>query len=142
MESCAKEIYSWMACNKIKLNHDKTEFLVIHAKHRTRPPIVGITITDVSITSTLSARNIGVAFNDVIDLEQHVNSICRAAFFHISNLSKIRNCLTQEDTETLVHAFITFITGKAHYKYIYNNKLRLYLYKVARNSHRLINLWP
>ena len=39
MEACAKEIYAWMACNKLKLNRDdKTEFLVIHAKHRPRPP--------------------------------------------------------------------------------------------------------
>ena len=42
-----------------------------------------------------------------MDLEQHVNSICRAGFFHVRNLSKIRNCLTQKDTKTLVHAFIT-----------------------------------
>ena len=26
MEACAKEIYVWMAYNKLKLNRDKTEF--------------------------------------------------------------------------------------------------------------------
>ena len=80
---------------------------MIHAKHRPRPPIDSVTIADVRITSTLSARNIGVAFNDVMDLEQPVNNICEAAFFRIRNLSKIRNCLPQKDTETVVHAFIT-----------------------------------
>jgi len=33
MEACAKEIYAWMECNKLKLYHDRTEFLVIHVKH-------------------------------------------------------------------------------------------------------------
>ena len=75
MEVSAKEIYAWMACNKLKLNRDKTEFLVIHAKHRPHTPIDSITITDVRVTSTLSARNLGVTFNDVMDLEQHVNNI-------------------------------------------------------------------
>ena len=28
MEACAKKIYAWMACNKLKLNRDKTDFLV------------------------------------------------------------------------------------------------------------------
>ena len=107
IEACAKGIFARMACNKLKLKRDKTEFLVIDAKHRPRAPIDSITITDVRITSTLSTINIGVTFNDVMDLEQHGNSICKTAFFHIRNLSKIRNCLTQKDTERLVHTFIT-----------------------------------
>jgi len=64
MEACAEEIYAWMACNKLKLNHDKTEFLVIHAKHRPRPPLCDIKIADVRAVPTESARNIGVMFND------------------------------------------------------------------------------
>ena len=39
--------------------------------------------------------------------EHQVQNICKAAFFHIRNLSKIRKCLTQKDTETLVHGFVT-----------------------------------
>ena len=65
MEACANEIYmyAWMACNKLKLNCDKTEFLVIHVKHRLRPPIC------VRVVPTKSARNIGVMFNDVMNHE-------------------------------------------------------------------------
>ena len=107
MEACAKEIYAWMACNKLKLNRDKTDFLVIHAKHRPRPPICDIKIADVRVVPTESARNIGVMFNDVMNHEHQVQYICKVAFFHIRNLAKIRKCLTQKDTETLVHAFVT-----------------------------------
>ena len=46
-------------------------------------------------------------FNDVMNHEHQVQYICKVAFFHIRNLSKIRKCLTQKDTETLVHAFVT-----------------------------------
>ena len=46
-------------------------------------------------------------FNDVMSHEHQVQNICKVAFFHIHNLSKIRKCLTQKDTETLVHAFVT-----------------------------------
>ena len=57
MEACAEEIYAWMASNKLKLNRDKTEILVIHAKHRLRPPISDIKITVVRVAaSTASAK--------------------------------------------------------------------------------------
>ena len=58
MEACAKEIYAWMACNKLKLNRDKTEFLVIHAKHRPRPPICDIKIADVLRLSWILEKKI------------------------------------------------------------------------------------
>ena len=69
MEACAKEIYAWMACNKLKLNRDKTEFLVIHAKHRPRPAIWDMKIAGVRVVPTEPARNMGVMFNDVMNHE-------------------------------------------------------------------------
>ena len=107
MEACAKAIYAWMACNKLKLNCDKTGFLVIHTKLRLRPPICDIEIADVRIVPIESARNTGVLFNDIMNHEHQVQNICKLAFFPIRNLSKTRKCLTHKDTETLVHAFVT-----------------------------------
>ena len=107
MEACAKAIYASVACNMLKLNRDNTGFLVIHAKHRPRPPIFDIEIACDRVVPNGSARNIGVMFNDVMNHEHQVQNICKLAFFHIRNLSKTRKCLTQKDTETLVHAFVT-----------------------------------
>ena len=53
----AKEIYAWMECNKLRLNHDKTELLVIHAKQRPCPPICDIKIAGFRVLPTESARN-------------------------------------------------------------------------------------
>ena len=39
MEACINEIDAWMIYNKLKLNKDKTELLIIGAQHRTRPTI-------------------------------------------------------------------------------------------------------
>ena len=40
IETCVREIDLWMVCNKLKLNGDKTERLVINASHRPRPVAV------------------------------------------------------------------------------------------------------
>ena len=37
LEPSARDIDKWMLCNKLKLNGDKTEMLIFHAKHRPIP---------------------------------------------------------------------------------------------------------
>ena len=37
----------------------------------------------------------------------HVTATCKSAFFHLRNISKIRNFLTSDTTKTVVHAFVT-----------------------------------
>ena len=107
IEACVSEIDSWMVSNKLKLNRGKTELLVLSARHRPPPSIEYIDVSGERIKPTSSARNIGVIFDEHMSLDKHVTNICKACFFHLRNISKIRDCLSQADTEKLVHAFIT-----------------------------------
>ena len=76
----------------------------LHAKHCPKPPLDSITVGDANVEPTSSARNIGAVFNDTMSFEEHVNELCRTAFFHIRNISRIRPCLSIGSTKTLVHA--------------------------------------
>ena len=107
MEACINEIDAWVIHNKLKLNKDKTELLIIGAQHRTCPTIECIRVADECIYNSNSAKNIGIIFDQYINLEQQVASICKSAYFHMRNIAKIKNCLPRSDAETLVHAFIT-----------------------------------
>ena len=40
-------------------------------------------------------------------VDQHVPNICKACFFHLRNIAKIRDYLSKVDTEILAHAPIT-----------------------------------
>ena len=48
----------------------------------------------------------GVVFDQTLSLEKHVNSVCKAALFHLRNIAKIREYLTVDNTKILVHAFV------------------------------------
>ena len=98
IESCLNDIDAWMLANMLKLNRDKTELLVIGPKHKVNPPI---------IEASSSARNIGVIFDSHVNLEKHVMNTCKMAFYHLRNIARIRNCLSQDDAEKLVRAFIS-----------------------------------
>ena len=40
-------------------------------------------------------------------LVEHVTTICKTCFLHLRNIAKIRDSLSQKDTEILLHAFIS-----------------------------------
>ena len=42
-----------------------------------------------------------------MSLDQHVTNVCKACFFNVRNIAKIRDYLSTADTEILVHALIT-----------------------------------
>ena len=53
-----------------------------------------------------SARNIGAIFEDTMSFEEHVNDLCKTAFYHIRNISRIRPCLGIDSTKTLVQVLV------------------------------------
>ena len=58
---------------------------------------------------TVSIKNVSVVFDSHMKFEGQVSSICtcKASFFHIRNISRIRKYLSVENIKTLVHAFVT-----------------------------------
>ena len=109
LNACLSDIRTWMIKNKLKINDDKTEFLIIastngHSKiSRDNKLKVGTAL----IPPSSSARNLGVIFDDHMNMEDHVTNICRSAHFHLRNIGAIRNFLTDDAAAQLVHSFIT-----------------------------------
>ena len=98
VENCISAICRWMDLNELKLNHDKTEVMLIHSKHRPSPSFQSLCVGDESVAASQSARSLGVIFDE---------HICRSSFYHLRNLSRIRQYFTKESAEVAVHAFVT-----------------------------------
>ena len=96
-----------MTANKLKLNKDKTELIVISSQHRPKPQLDTLTFGSENVFSTNAARNIGVTMDDKINFEKQEASICKSSFYHIRNIAHIRRFLSEESTKALVHAFVT-----------------------------------
>ncbi len=45
-------------------------------------------------------------FDSNLSFESHVSSICKTAFFHLKNISKLRPMLSTSNAEILIHAVI------------------------------------
>ena len=110
MEALICYIKGWharYAKNMLKLNDDKTEMLIIGSKYRQIPQISHFHVGSSVITPAFHVTNLGVIMDSNFTMETHINSIMRAAFFKIREISYYRRFLTHSCTKTLIHAYIT-----------------------------------
>ena len=107
IELCLLDLRNWMTINKLKLNTDKTELAVFCSKFRAKPDLFSIKVGNQIIHPKKSLKNIGAIFDETVSMLPQVNSICKSAFFHIRNISRIRKYLSRTATERLIHAFVT-----------------------------------
>ncbi len=59
-----------------------------------------------NVTSS-TVKNLGVILDSNLSFENHISNVTKTAFFHLRNISKLRNMLSVSDAEKLVHAFMT-----------------------------------
>ncbi len=50
-------------------------------------------------SSSSSVRNLGVLFDSNLSFESHVSSICKTAFLHLKNISKLRPMLSTSNAD-------------------------------------------
>uniref|UniRef100_A0A665ULH4 Reverse transcriptase domain-containing protein n=1 Tax=Echeneis naucrates TaxID=173247 RepID=A0A665ULH4_ECHNA len=108
LQACLEDIKVWMTGNFLLLNSDKTEVIVLGPKHLRK--ILSnhlISLDGITLASSSTVRNLGVIFDQDMSFVPHIKQVSRAAFFHLRNIRKIRNILSQDDAEKLVHAFVT-----------------------------------
>ena len=109
LEMCIRAVRQWMAQNFLKLNDDKTEFLLLTSKHLNGSIAFpsSIRVGDLDVAAVSMARNIGAMFDTHVSLDQHVRSISKSCYFQLHNISQIRKFLTPGATALLVNALVT-----------------------------------
>ena len=92
LEHCIADIRLWMTQNLLKLNDNKTNMIYLalpHCVKSLKTPALQMGAS--SITPNVSVKNLGVIFDQCINMHEHVTSVCRS----------------QEALVTVVHAFVT-----------------------------------
>ncbi len=104
LTECVTNIKDWMTSNFLLLNSDKTEILLIGPKNST-PNLLdyNLQLDGCTVTSS-TVKNLGVILDSNLSFENHISNVTKTAFFHLRNISKLRNMLSVSDAEKLVHA--------------------------------------
>ena len=108
VSACVLALKRWMKKHSLKFNDTKTEVLVVTTPNEiVKDLIPTVEIGNSSIIPTSKVRNLGVQFDSMLNLEHHVNTICRNAYFQIRSIGHIRKYLDTDSAKTITHALVT-----------------------------------
>ena len=94
IQNCIDDIHSWMEHDKLLLNNEKTEFLVIGTRHQlSKVNISSITVGNSAIMKSSVVRNLGSYIDDKLSMNFHINKVSNASFHYLHNIRRIRKQL-------------------------------------------------
>ena len=105
ISACLRDIQSWMDNHHLKLNPGKTELIFFPAL--TSPfSDFSISLGEATVTSSPSARNLGVVMDNRLSLSENITAVTRTCRFFLYNIRRIRPFLTNYSTQLLVQALV------------------------------------
>ena len=109
LKSCLNDIQVWMSENKLKLNPDKTEFIVFGAKDRYKWLNDSFTVNILGncLSPTDVVRNLGVLFDAKFCFTNHVNSVIKSFFISLRDLYRIRRFLAVDTSVVIANALVS-----------------------------------
>ena len=109
LTECLTCIQNWMAGVKLKLNPEKTEFIII-GDRQARESLINKFPTQLlgnSISPTDTVKNLGVIFDSENTFSNHITNMCRACYYHLKDLRRIRKFLSVETAALLANSMIS-----------------------------------
>ena len=94
LNRCLDDVKEWMSTSKLKLNPDKTEFIIFGSK-RQRDKLKACFPIDILGNSLCLAdlvKNLGVWFNSDFSLSKHVQKVCKSCFVKLRDFRHVRRC--------------------------------------------------
>ena len=89
LQNCTTDVKSWMTANKLQLNDNKTEAMIILSNrmsvHSPLPSVIHIGDADVPFVS--SVKNLGVTLDSNLSMSQHISNTCKAAYIQIRHIN-------------------------------------------------------
>ena len=70
------------------------------------PPSLPIKIGDSLMKPDISVKNLGVFFHTSLSMHTHITHLCKLAYFHLFNISSIRQYITKDVTKMIVHSLV------------------------------------
>ena len=106
-QDCILDIKTWMTADKLKLNDDKTELIVIGTRAQLdKISISELSIDHVKVSAVCNVRNLGTWFDNHLSMKTAINKTCQSGLYHLHNIWRIRIFLSFENRKSIVQAIV------------------------------------
>ena len=125
-----------MSAIKLKLNPDKTEFILFCSKKQSERLNVcfPINILGNPLHPTESVRNLGVWFDSDFSFSKHIQNVCKSCFIQLRDFRNVRQFLTQDAAVSVANACVS--SQLDYYNSLFRNlsKFNLHRLQSIQNS--------
>ena len=132
LEKCISEIKDWMTINKLKLNDDKTEVVLINPK-KYDINVSGLKIGDEDILFNERAKNLGVFLDKDLSMNFQISNLSKAIYLEIRRLKHISKFVSESCLKTLAASFILSRLDYCNALYKNLNKNQIYQIQKLQN---------
>ena len=132
LEKCISEIKDWMTTNKLKLNDDKTEVVLINPK-KYDINVSGLKIGDEDILFNERAKNLGVFLDKDLSMNFQISNLSKAIYLEIRRLKHISRFVSESCLKTLAASFILSRLDYCNALYKNLNKNQIYQIQKLQN---------
>ena len=104
---CLMEVRQWMTSNSLKFNDSKTEFIMFGPKKDTEQLCsTSLTLGDTDVPISTCVKSIGAHLDSELKMDTQISAVCRAAWFYLHQISKIRRYLNDDQLKTVIQAHV------------------------------------
>ena len=108
IQSCIRDLQNWMLMDKLKLNPEKTEFLIRGTRQQLEKVITShLVVGESRICPSTKVKNLGSWFDPNLNMISHINNICSSSFYNLYNIRRIGKYLSHQSAISLIHGLIT-----------------------------------
>ena len=107
IKKCIEEIGIWMTQNLLKLNSDKTEFILFGTQQQlSKVDDISLHISGETIRPTDHVRNLGFIMDNLLKNGSHVNKITSSCYCKLCDIARIRPSLGTKSAQLIVQALV------------------------------------
>ena len=131
IENCIEDIRMGMTLNMLKLNDDKTEFIILGTRQQlAKLSDVSLRIGNTTVLPVDCVCNLGFFLNRLLKNSNHINRLTAGLFNQLRNISRIQPRITYQSVQIIVQLLVlskldycnSLLAGTAN---IYLDKLQL-----------------
>ena len=95
LNRCLEDVKEWMSTSNLKLNPDKTEFIIFGSKRQVEKlkACIPIDILDIPHYPVDSIKNLRMWFDSDFSLSKHVQNVCKSCFVKLHDFRHVSRFL-------------------------------------------------
>ena len=94
MECCVEKIRRRMILDKLLINDEKTEYILIGTQQQLcKLQPINISVGNSKINPSSKVKNLGCWLDSNLSMSTHITYVCKTAFFYLNNIRRIKKYL-------------------------------------------------